>query len=244
MFYPQHMPRIQEATCTCTRQVADAACASRKAPNSDAQEEFLGSVWLLLRTSFWSIFQPPGLLLSQETDKGVHEHRRKKRPEYSCAPNSWEVAREQKNLNYFLSRISLLSSIFLLRVDNWFKAAPTPHARPCTPARPWCKPWADGAVQWKIRSPRKHRAKNKTPSSRKLHGLFQDKKKNWAPWAKIRILLQSGVFHFYELPGSLLIEESSIPHSWRLISFVVFQFIDLLSPGSHVTALCWTNKRG
>lgn len=178
---------------------------------ADEQEEFLGSVWLLLRTSFWSIFQPPGLLLSQETDKGAHEHRRKKRPEYSCAPNSWEVAREEKNLKYFLSRISLLSSIFLLRVDNWFKAAPTPHARPRTPARSWCKPWADGAVQWKIRSLRKHRAKNKTPSSRKLHGLFQDKKKNWDPWAKIRILLQSGVFHFYELPRSLLIEETSIP---------------------------------
>lgn len=179
---------------------------------ADEQEEFLGSVWLLLRTSFWSIFQPPGLLLSQETDKGDHEHRIKKRPEYSCAPNSWELAREEKNLKYFLSGISLLSSIFLLRVDNWFKAAPTPHARPCTPsALSWCKPWADGAVQWKIRSPRKYRAKNKTPSSRKLHGLFQDKMKNWDPWAKIRILLQSGVFHFYELPRSFLIEETSIP---------------------------------
>lgn len=33
-------------------------------------------------------------------------------------------------------------------------------------------------------------------------------------------------------------------HSWRLISFVVFQFIDLVSPGSHVAVLCWANKRG
>lgn len=81
-------------------------------------------------------------------------------------------------------------------------------ASPSSPLR--CKPRADGAVRWKIRSPGK--AENKTPASRKLHGLFQEKGKNQGPWAKKNsIRLQSGGFHLHELPHPSPFEKTSIP---------------------------------
>lgn len=137
-----------------------------------------------LRSSFRSIFQPPGLLTSREADKGVHEHRIKQRPEYSCAPNSWGTCKRREKSEIFSQQDFPTKQHFsFLRRQLVQSCTDTSCQAPSTVS--WCKPRADGAVQWKIRSPRKYRVENKTPSSRKLHGLFRDKIKTRDLWAKI-----------------------------------------------------------
>lgn len=96
---------------------------------------------------------------------------------------------------------------------------------PSAPQR--CEQWADGAAWWKIRTPRKRRVESKTPLSRTQRGLFQHKMKNWDPWAKNRIRLQSCT-HLHELPRSFSLENTSLPSQLRASSSHLLSFSSLI----------------